>query len=202
MTKAVADNIIDCCKTAVTLEDRFIDLAFEAGDVQGMTPHDIKTYIRFVADWRLRQLRLPEVYGVKQNPLDWLQVLLSGQEHANFFEARSTEYSKAASKGRWDGPDGVWNDFARRPHAHPRDKPATRPPGYYDTPESTCARHQIQHSVDSSTSEKPYAQAAQHLPSPTPRQDVQPAHLRPSQPEQRLDTQAVQDSRRGGKGQG
>ena len=111
VTKAVADDIVDCCKTVVALEDKFIDLAFEAGEVQGMTPEDIKQYIRFIADWRLRQLQLPEVYGIKENPLPWLQSLLSGVEHANFFEARSTEYSKAATKGQWHGGEGVWSSF-------------------------------------------------------------------------------------------
>src|SRR5246127_5026153 len=111
VTKAVGDDIVDCCKTVVTLEDKFIDLAFEAGEVTGMTPDDIKQYIRFIADWRLRQLHLPEVYGVKENPLPWLQSMLSGVEHANFFEARATEYSKAATRGAWQGPDGVWTEF-------------------------------------------------------------------------------------------
>jgi ribonucleoside-diphosphate reductase beta chain len=111
VTKAVADDIVDCCKTVVTMEDAFIDLAFEAGEIQGMTPHDIKQYIRFIADWRLRQLALPEVYGVKENPLPWLQSLLSGVEHANFFEARATEYSKAATRGQWHGAEGVWSSF-------------------------------------------------------------------------------------------
>ena len=101
------------CRTVVGLEDKFIDLAFEAGDVQGMTPADIKTYIRFIADWRLRQLKLPAVYGVKENPLPWLQSLLSGVEHANFFEARATEYSKAATTGSWQGASGVWDAFDR-----------------------------------------------------------------------------------------
>ena len=80
-----------------------------------MTPDDIKKYIRFIADWkRLRQLALPEVYGVKENPLPWLQSMLSGVEHANFFEARSTEYSKAATRGQWHGQrPGVWSEFDR-----------------------------------------------------------------------------------------
>lgn len=111
VTKSVADDIVDCCKTVVGLEDKFIDLAFEAGEVQGMTPDDIKKYIRFIADWRLRQLQLPEVYGAKENPLPWLQSMLSGVEHANFFEARSTEYSKAATRGQWHGDAGVWAEF-------------------------------------------------------------------------------------------
>ena len=113
VTKGVADDIVDCCKTVVGMEDRFIDLAFEMGPVQGMTPDDIKQYIRFIADWRLRQLELPEVYGVKDNPLPWLQSLLSGVEHANFFEARATEYSKAATQGSWHGASGVWAEFDR-----------------------------------------------------------------------------------------
>src|SRR5438876_9469740 len=95
------------------MEDRFIDLAFEMGPVKGMTHDDIKAYIRFSADWRLRQLELPEVYGVKENPLVWLQPLISGVEHANFFEARATEYSKAATRGQWHGTDGVWAEFDR-----------------------------------------------------------------------------------------
>jgi ribonucleoside-diphosphate reductase beta chain len=113
VTKHVADDIVDCCKTVVGMEDRFIDLAFEMGSVQGMSPDDIKQYIRYIADWRLRQLELPTVYGVKENPLPWLQVLLSGVEHANFFEARATEYSKAATRGQWHGADGVWAEFDR-----------------------------------------------------------------------------------------
>ena len=102
VTPSVADDIMENCRTVVGLEDKFIDLAFEAGEVQGMTPQDIKQYIRFIADWRLRQLHLPELFGVKENPLPWLQSLLSGVEHANFFEARATEYSKAATQGRWE----------------------------------------------------------------------------------------------------
>ena len=112
LTQSVKDDIIENCRTVVSLEDRFIELAFEAGEVQGMTPEDIKAYIRFIADWRLRQLDLPEIYGgVKENPLPWLQALLSGVEHANFFEARATEYSKAATRGQWQGADGVWSNF-------------------------------------------------------------------------------------------
>ena len=114
VTKSVGDDIVDCCKTVVGLEDKFIDLAFEAGEIPGMTPDDIKAYIRFIADWRLRQLQLPELYGgSRENPLPWLQSLLSGVEHANFFEARATEYSKGASRGAWEGDKGVWATFEK-----------------------------------------------------------------------------------------
>jgi ribonucleoside-diphosphate reductase beta chain len=113
VTKAVADDIVDMCKTVVSLEDKFIELAFEMGPVEGMTPDDIKKYIRYIADWRLGQLELPKIYGVTEHPLPWLTSILNGVEHANFFEARATEYSKGASKGEWHGQEGVWASFDR-----------------------------------------------------------------------------------------
>ena len=111
LTQGVKDDIVDCCKTVVGLEDKFIDLAFDMGAVNGMTPKDIQNYIRYVADWRLSQLGLPAVYNIKEHPLPWLQQILNGVEHANFFEARSTEYSKAATRGQWHGVEGVWSHF-------------------------------------------------------------------------------------------
>ncbi|MED5547791.1 MAG: ribonucleotide-diphosphate reductase subunit beta [Pseudomonadota bacterium] len=111
LTQGVKDDIADCCKTVVTLEDKFIELAFEAGEVEGMTPEDIKQYIRYIADWRMKQLKLPTIYGVKEHPIPWLTEILNGVEHANFFEARATEYSKGATKGAWHGDNGVWEMF-------------------------------------------------------------------------------------------
>ncbi|MGE0594995.1 MAG: ribonucleotide-diphosphate reductase subunit beta [Hyphomonadaceae bacterium] len=111
LTPGVKDDIVDCCKTVVGIEDRFIDLAFEMGPVQGMTDTDIKQYIRYIADWRLGQLGLPKIYGVTEHPIPWLTAILNGVEHANFFEARATEYSKAATKGDWHGGEGVWANF-------------------------------------------------------------------------------------------
>ena len=40
------------------LEDNFIDLAFETGPINGMSAKEIKRYIRYIADWRLKQLGL------------------------------------------------------------------------------------------------------------------------------------------------
>jgi ribonucleoside-diphosphate reductase beta chain len=111
LTDEVKADIAECCRTVVSMEDKFIDLAFEMGPVQGMTADDIKQYIRYIADWRLGQLGLPKIYGVTEHPIPWLTSILNGVEHANFFEARATEYSKAATKGDWHGDSGVWSNF-------------------------------------------------------------------------------------------
>ena len=42
----------------------------------------------------------------EDHPLPWLAPLLNGVEHANFFETRATEYSKAATTGNWND---VWS---------------------------------------------------------------------------------------------
>jgi NO-binding membrane sensor protein with MHYT domain len=91
-----------------------IDLAFEMGPVNGMSPKEIKKYIRYIADWRLGQLGFAPIYMVDEHPLPWLAPLLNGVEHANFFETRATEYSKAATRGDWNS---VWDAFDRRQKA-------------------------------------------------------------------------------------
>ncbi|MCZ6589310.1 MAG: ribonucleotide-diphosphate reductase subunit beta [Alphaproteobacteria bacterium] len=90
------------CETVVTHEDAFIDLAFELGSIEGLEAREVKLYIRYIADRRLMQLGLQPVYRIVKNPLPWMEEMLNGVEHANFFENRSTEYSKAATRGSWE----------------------------------------------------------------------------------------------------
>jgi ribonucleoside-diphosphate reductase beta chain len=124
MNDELRERIRECCRTVVALEDKFIELAFEMGPVEGMTPDDIKNYIRYIADWRLGQLKLEPIYGITVHPIPWLTEILNGVEHANFFEQRATEYSKGATKGDWHGDDGVWEKFDQRPAAKPDKVPA------------------------------------------------------------------------------
>jgi ribonucleoside-diphosphate reductase beta chain len=129
LTQSVRDDIIDVAKSMVTLEEGFVDLAFGIDDglaaIEGMNADAIKAYVRYIADWRLTQLRLAPAFGhfeetesgyrqIKPHPLPWLIEILNGVEHANFFEQRATEYSKGASRGSWDGADGVWAAFDKR----------------------------------------------------------------------------------------
>ena len=69
--------------------------------MQGLTAEEVKQYIRFIGNRRLEQLGLNPIYDVKKNPLTWLDTMLNGVEHMNFFEGRATEYSKASTKGTW-----------------------------------------------------------------------------------------------------
>lgn len=102
-TEELNRRIYSICDTIISHEDAFIDLAFNIeGSIQGLSSKEVKEYIRYIADRRLIQLDLQPIYNVAKNPLPWLDEILNGVEHTNFFENRVTEYTKAATVGTWD----------------------------------------------------------------------------------------------------
>lgn len=102
LTRGLKGEIYDIAELVVSQEDKFVDLAFSGGAIEGLTPEELKHYIRYICDFRLRNLGLKSIFKTgRKHPLPWLTPLLSGPEHSNFFEARATEYSKAATQGSW-----------------------------------------------------------------------------------------------------
>ena len=63
---------------------------------------EVKKYIRYITDRRLLQLGLKTSFKVKDNPLPWLEWILNGADHTNFFENRVTEYEVAGLSGSWN----------------------------------------------------------------------------------------------------
>ena len=63
---------------------------------------EVKEYCRYITDRRLLQLGLKPNFKVKDNPLTWLEWVLNGADHTNFFENRVTEYEVAGFNGKWD----------------------------------------------------------------------------------------------------
>ncbi|MBS0959506.1 MULTISPECIES: ribonucleotide-diphosphate reductase subunit beta [Acetobacter] len=101
-TDKLRDELYDICRAIVEHEEAFIDLAFEMGSVEGLDAQQVKSYIHFIADRRLIQLGLEPIYKTQNNPLPWLDDMLNAVEHANFFENRATEYSRASTTGTWE----------------------------------------------------------------------------------------------------
>lgn len=105
LTDEFKKSVYEMYRTAVALEDKFIDLAFAAGEPQGLTKEEMKQYIRYIADRRLIQLGFKANFKVKDNPLPWVAELLA-EGHTNFFEQRVSEYSVVSLTGEW-GWDNV-----------------------------------------------------------------------------------------------
>jgi len=89
----------------VELEDKFVDLAFQMGKVEGLRDTEVKEYIRYIADRRLISMGMKGIFKVKKNPLPWVEEMINAPTHTNFFENRATDYAKGALTGSWDD---VW----------------------------------------------------------------------------------------------
>ena len=102
-------QIYTIAEKMVELEDRFVDLAFEMGDMPDLTAADVKQYIRYICDRRLISLGMKGVFKVKKNPLPWVEEMINAPTHTNFFENRATDYAKGALSGNWED---VWGAAA------------------------------------------------------------------------------------------
>ena len=65
-------EIYSLSRHAVKLEDKFIDLAYAMGEIEGLDADEVKQYIRYITDRRLLQLGMKPNFKVKDNPLPWL----------------------------------------------------------------------------------------------------------------------------------
>jgi len=94
-------EIYCAAERVVELEDAFIDTCFKGADIPDLTADEVKAYIRYIADRRLLGIGLKEIFGSDENPLGWLDYMLNGVEHTNFFENRATEYARSSTSGNW-----------------------------------------------------------------------------------------------------
>ncbi len=96
-TKELKSQIYDAARAAIKLEDDFIEKAFELGDIEGLSKHELKSFIRFRANTKLGDLGLGSNWkNINQSHLDsmsWFDYLITGVEHQDFFAGRSSAYS-------------------------------------------------------------------------------------------------------------
>ena len=102
-------KIYTIAEKMVALEDKFIDLCYQNGEMRDLKAEDVKTYIRYIADRRLISLGMKGIFKVKKNPLPWVEEMINAPVHGNFFENRVTDYAKGALTGSWDD---VWGKAA------------------------------------------------------------------------------------------
>ena len=102
-------KIYTIAEKMVALEDKFIDLCYQNGEMRDLKAEDVKTYIRYIADRRLISLGMKGIFKVKKNPLPWVEEMINAPVHGNFFENRVTDYAKGALSGSWDD---VWGKAA------------------------------------------------------------------------------------------
>lgn len=95
-------------RTIAAGEVRFSEMAFGMGPVPGITLEDHILFIQSITDMRLKQFDFDPIFGEPEHRYDWFDAMTGGIEHANFFEQKSSDYSKGATTGTWGD---AWDKF-------------------------------------------------------------------------------------------
>jgi ribonucleoside-diphosphate reductase beta chain len=98
-TDELKKDIYEAARITVELEDDFIKKAFEGGEVEGITEHDLKNFIRFRTNTKLEDIGLKKNWkNLDKEALErmsWFDILSAGTSHSDFFASRVDSYSKA-----------------------------------------------------------------------------------------------------------
>ncbi len=98
LKKECENHVIEAAKIMVNLEENYIDKMFEMGDLENLTSHDLKQFIRKRSNEKLKELGYKSIFKYEKQSaknLDWFYHLTGGHTHTDFFAIRSTDYSKA-----------------------------------------------------------------------------------------------------------
>lgn len=96
-------DIYEATRETVAREQQMVDYLYsKIGDYQPpVSSDDIKKYVEFIADERLKLIGLKPNWKHTNNPLPFMEELLNNVTLTNFFEGRSVEYAKGALRGEW-----------------------------------------------------------------------------------------------------
>lgn len=95
-------EVIELFRTAVDLEYAYAEDTMPTG-VLGLTKEGFKSYLRYIASRRMRQVGLPPLFPNETNPFEWMAEMIDLDKKKNFFETRPTEYQTS--------PDVDWGDL-------------------------------------------------------------------------------------------
>jgi ribonucleoside-diphosphate reductase beta chain len=96
-TEEFKQEIYEAAKVTVALEDDFIDKAFEAGPIEGLTKEDMKMFIRHRCNTKLGDLTLEPLWEIDKSiisSMQWFDVLSTGVAMQDFFSGRNTDYAR------------------------------------------------------------------------------------------------------------
>lgn len=88
----------------VEAEKTFIDLVFEMGPQEDMTKEQARSFIDYLGQLRRFEIGLVNEQDIPENPIPWIDYLLTANTHTAFFESRSGFYShnKLAGEVNYD----------------------------------------------------------------------------------------------------
>lgn len=104
------NTIYVIAKQMVQLEDAFINLSYDKyadnEEFMNISKSNLKKYIRFIANKRLKTMGYDYIFDQKTNPLPQFEIMINAPINTNFFENRPTDYAKT-DNGDWGDVWGV-----------------------------------------------------------------------------------------------
>ncbi|MDN7228371.1 ribonucleotide-diphosphate reductase subunit beta [Planococcus sp. N064] len=95
--------VYDAVDKAVQLEKEWARHILK--DIQGLDLDEFEGYVEYLANKRLRQLGLDNLYAEQNNPMPWIQVFgddMMNETKSDFFEQKSRTYSKVSQSNGFD----------------------------------------------------------------------------------------------------
>jgi ribonucleotide reductase beta subunit family protein with ferritin-like domain len=84
--------IKDIVTKFVLAEQCYIELVYKMGSQQDLPKESVLDYFRYLGELLLYRVNLAPLSSVRENPLDWMDWLISAGKHQAFFETKVTEY--------------------------------------------------------------------------------------------------------------
>lgn len=86
MIKTIIDKYVEA-------EILYLQLVYSVGDQEGFSLEEAIENIYYLSELRMYQMGLLTMQEVRKNPAPWMEWLVSGAKHDNFFEKKVTDYS-------------------------------------------------------------------------------------------------------------
>tara|TARA_R110000851_G_scaffold148631_2_gene288951 strand:+ start:428 stop:1435 length:1008 start_codon:yes stop_codon:yes gene_type:complete len=93
-TNSFEDELTTCLRSAVDLEIQYAKEVLPRG-VLGLNSGMFIDYMQYIANRRLRALKMKFKYPSKKNPFTWMSETIDLSKQKNFFESKVTEYQNA-----------------------------------------------------------------------------------------------------------
>ncbi|MBM6616582.1 ribonucleotide-diphosphate reductase subunit beta [Bacillus suaedaesalsae] len=102
-TEENIDYIYHSIRNAIRLEMEWAQ--YILSDVKGLDLEEFELYLEYLANKRLRQLGLSNLYNERNNPMPWIQVYsdeMMNETKSDFFEQKSRTYTKVSQVNGFD----------------------------------------------------------------------------------------------------
>lgn len=96
------DEEMRALATSMLVEGTELEIAYARDTmprgVMGMNARQMELYLKYIANYRLRQIGLQQVYkDASTNPFSWMSEMIDINKETNFFEDRVVEYQSSGS---------------------------------------------------------------------------------------------------------